>query len=93
MLTTEADPEVSSWVTGWPAGRHSAAISLEDEAHLPVRWKLRARKLYQRAGLIEDGVIPEGHPSPDGLPYLVVMSTIRENWQLRRNPGLKVTAG
>jgi diamine N-acetyltransferase len=36
VLEIEADPEVSPWITCWPAERHLEAIISPDEAHLTV---------------------------------------------------------
>lgn len=36
VLEIEGDPEVSPWVTRWPADRHLEAIGSPDEAHLSI---------------------------------------------------------
>jgi hypothetical protein len=36
VLGIEGDPEVSPWITRWPAERHLAAIDDAGEAHLSV---------------------------------------------------------
>ena len=53
----------------------------------------RARAVYERYGLAEDGLIPEGHPSPDGWLQLLVMSIRREDWEVRETPWQEPPAG
>jgi diamine N-acetyltransferase len=51
VLEIEAHPEVSPWITCWPAERHLEAIASPDEAHLTVIQADRAVGFVLLAGL------------------------------------------
>jgi len=51
VLALEADPDVSPWITAWPAERHLRAIQDPDEAHMAFWDESRHEGFLLLAGL------------------------------------------
>lgn len=55
VLALEADPDVSPWITTWPAERHLRAIQDPDEAHMAFWEETRHEGFLLLAGLRTSG--------------------------------------
>jgi diamine N-acetyltransferase len=51
LMAIEADPDVSPWITVWPAERHRRALSEPDEAHMVFSRRGRTVGFLLLAGL------------------------------------------